>query len=141
VNHALSDLYRDVVLDHGKQPRNRRRLEGDVAVAEADNPLCGDTISVYVDVSDGVVRDAAFEGAGCLLSTASASVMTEAVRGRPVRDVADLCDAFAGLVTAGTPLPPALPHALTAFAGVRAFPSRVKCTLLPWHALRVALLR
>jgi nitrogen fixation NifU-like protein len=139
VNKALSDLYRDVILDHSKRPRNQRRLEGRVAVAEEYNPLCGDRVTVYVELADGVVRDATFQGEGCALSTASASVMTEVVRGRALREVAELCEAFAGLVTAAIPLPATIPNVLTAFVGVRAFPSRVKCTLLPWQALRAAL--
>ncbi len=139
MNTALSDLYRDVILDHSKQPRNCRRLEGRVVAAEEYNPLCGDRVTVYVALAEGVVRDVAFQGIGCALATASASVMTEVVQGRALREVAATCDAFAALVTAGTALPAAMPSVLAAFAGVRTFPSRAKCTLLPWRALRAAL--
>ena len=136
---VLSDLYRNVILDHSKRPRNCRRLDGGTAVAEEYNPLCGDAVTVYLELTDGIVRDAAFQGHGCALSTASASMMTEATRGRTLPEVVAICDAFGALVATGSARPAAMPPLLTAFAGVRAFPSRVKCTLLPWRALRAAL--
>jgi len=134
---ALSDLYRAVILDHSRRPRNYRRVDDGAVVAEGDNPLCGDTLTVYVALQDGVLRDTAFQGVGCVLSTASASMMTEVVQGRSPAEVAELCAAFGALVTAGRA--GALPQGLSAFAGVGAFPSRVQCALLPWRALSRAL--
>ena len=136
---ALSELYRDVILDHSRRPRNYRRVDGGATVVEENNPLCGDTLTVYVILKDDVLYDAAFQGVGCALSTASASMMTEAVRGRSPGDVAELAAAFGALVTAGCAPAGAVPKALGAFAGVGAFPSRVNCALLPWRALSRAL--
>ncbi len=136
---ALADLYRDVILAHSKQPRNFRQLEAPAVAAEEYNPLCGDTVVVYVELAAGVVRAVAFQGQGCALSTAAASVMTEAVQGRSVPEVGEMCVAFGTFMETGRALPAAMPDSLSAFAGVRAFPSRVKCTLLPWRALEAAL--
>jgi nitrogen fixation NifU-like protein len=139
VSGAAHDLYRDAIVDHAKRPRNFRRLEAPAAVAEEYNPLCGDAVTVYVELADGVVHDAAFQGVGCAVATASASMMTEAVQGRSPQEVAEICDAFGALVTEGIEPPTAVLDLLVAFAGVRGFPSRVKCALLPWRALRTAL--
>lgn len=139
---TLHHLYRDLIVDHSKRPHNFRRLGGRATLAEEYNPLCGDTVTVYVELADGVLQDVAFHGAGCAVSTASASLMTEAVQGRSPAVVAELCDSFRTLVTDG--VEPAAIEAmgeLAVFAGVRAFPSRVKCALLPWRALCTALRR
>ena len=138
----LHNLYRDLIVDHSKRPHNFRRLGGRARLAEEYNPLCGDTVTVYVELADGVLHDVAFQGVGCAVATASASLMTEAVQGRSPGVVAELCDSFRALVTDG--VEPAAVEALgrlAVFAGVRAFPSRVKCALLPWRALRAALRR
>jgi nitrogen fixation NifU-like protein len=140
VSTPLHNLYRDLIVDHSKRPRNFRRLGGRAALAEEYNPLCGDRVTVYVELADGVLHDVAFQGAGCAVATASASLMTEAVQGRSPGAVVELCDAFRALVTDG--VEPAAIEALgklAVFAGVRTFPSRVKCALLPWRALRAAL--
>jgi nitrogen fixation NifU-like protein len=140
VSTTLHHLYRDLIVDHSKRPRNFRRLGGRAMLAEEYNPLCGDSVTVYVELADGVLHDVAFEGVGCAVSTASASLMTEAVQGRSAAAVAELCDSFRSLVTDG--VQPASIEArggLAVFTGVRGFPSRVKCALLPWRALRKAL--
>ena len=139
---TLHHLYRDLIVDHSKRPRNFRRLSGRATLAEEYNPLCGDTVTVYVELADGVLHDVAFQGVGCAVATASASLMTEAVQGRSPAVVAELYDSFRTLITDG--VEPAATEALgglAVFAGVRAFPSRVNCALLPWRALRTALRR
>jgi nitrogen fixation NifU-like protein len=140
----LSDLYQEVVLEHGKRPRNFRRLDESAdgtSKAEGHNPLCGDRVTVYVRVgADGTIEDAAFQGSGCAISTASASLMTERLKGLRVDDVAPLFERFHDLVT-GRPSAAddeALGK-LAAFAGVSEFPMRVKCATLAWHTLKAAL--
>ncbi len=135
----LRQLYRDVIVEHSKRPRNFRRLEG-ARVAEGHNPLCGDTVTVYVDVHDGIVTDIAFQGSGCAVSTASASVMTETVKGRSVAEAARLSEHFHALATQGaSAIAEVSLGKLAAFASVNAFPSRVKCALLAWQTLQAAL--
>jgi len=139
MSEDVRNLYRDVVLDHARRPRNRRRIEG-ARSAKGDNPLCGDRVTVYAEVDGDAVRDVAFEGAGCAISMASASMMTEAVRGRSPGDAARIADGLRAVVGAGgTVLPRAELGPLAALAGVRGFPSRVKCALLAWIALEAAL--
>jgi nitrogen fixation NifU-like protein len=137
----LRELYQTTILDHNKQPRNFRRPEGANREAQGHNPLCGDRVSVYVTLEDGVVKDVGFQGSGCAISTASASLMTQAVKGRPVADVQKLFDAFHELVTSDPRREPDLDAVgkLAVFAGVREYPVRVKCATLPWHTLRAAL--
>jgi nitrogen fixation protein NifU and related proteins len=138
----VGDLYQELILDHGRRPRNFRALEGGAEAgvhrAEGHNPLCGDRVKVFVRLGGGAVADAAFQGAGCAISTASASLMTDAVKGRRADDVRALFDRFRALVTgegdAGADL-----GKLAAFAGVSEFPMRVKCATLAWHTLIAAL--
>jgi nitrogen fixation NifU-like protein len=134
----LRELYQTMILDHYKRPRNRGRPPAADRSATGDNPLCGDKVTVFVRVSDGVVTDLGFEGSGCAISTASASLMTESVKGRPVEEVAKLFDRFHELLTGpgedGSDL-----GKLAVFSGVREFPLRVKCATLAWHTLRAAL--
>ncbi|TCO76393.1 nitrogen fixation NifU-like protein [Plasticicumulans lactativorans] len=134
----LRDLYQEVILDHNKRPRNFRVIDPASHHAEGFNPLCGDRIAVFVDVVDGVIRDLSFQGQGCAISTASASLMTEALKGHPVSDLDALFDKFHELVTSDGPTPPGLGK-LAVLAGVRDYPSRVKCATLAWHALKAAL--
>jgi nitrogen fixation NifU-like protein len=137
----LRELYQSVILDHNKAPRNFRRIAGANRSADGRNPLCGDHLTVYLDVADGVVRDAAFEGSGCAISTASASLMTEGVKGRRLEDVEKIFDGFHRLVTSD-PTAPVEDEGLgklAVFGGVREYPVRVKCATLAWHALRAAL--
>jgi nitrogen fixation NifU-like protein len=140
----LLDLYQEVVVDHSHSPRNRRRLAGANRSAEGFNPLCGDRLTLYLKVSDGVIEDASFEGSGCAISTASASLMTEALKGKTEAQAQALFSGFLALVTgsgpaqAGTPLGTPLGK-LTVLGGVREFPTRVKCATLAWHAMQAAL--
>lgn len=137
----LRELYQATILDHNKKPRNFRVPEGANREAVGHNPLCGDKVSVHVRLSDGVVEDVGFQGTGCAISTASASLMTQAVKGRPVEEVLALFDAFHGLV-AGDPEKARSKDVgkLTVFGGVRDYPVRVKCATLAWHTLRSAVL-
>jgi nitrogen fixation NifU-like protein len=136
----LRELYQTTILDHNRRPRNFRALQDANREADGYNPLCGDKVHVQLRVEDGVVREVAFQGAGCAISTASASLMTEAVKGRPVEDAMKLFDAFHELVTGDPRREPALDGLgkLAVFAGVREYPVRVKCATLPWHTLRAA---
>ncbi|MFN8626667.1 MAG: SUF system NifU family Fe-S cluster assembly protein [Candidatus Binatia bacterium] len=136
----LRDLYRDVVLEHSKHPRNVRALSDSAGKAEGYNPLCGDQLTVYVDVSADVLAEVAFQGAGCALCLASASLMTERLRGCSRSEAAEVAAAFRALVTTGSQLPSTVDLGeLTVFAGAHRFPSRVKCVLLAWQALQAAL--
>jgi nitrogen fixation protein NifU and related proteins len=135
---GLADLYQEVILDHNRRPRNFRVIDG-ATCQEGYNPLCGDRLKVYVSVADGRIADVAFEGSGCAISKASASLMTEALKGRTLDEARGMFDAFQGMVT--SPLGSELPALgkLAALAGVREFPARVKCASLAWHTLRAAL--
>jgi len=138
----LKDLYQEVIIDHSKRPRHFGKLAGQNREAEGYNPLCGDRLTVELIVEDGIVKDAAFEGAGCAISTASASLMTDMVRGKTEAEAQALFRQFQDLVTRNDP--PTEDdllelEKLAALAGVRAFPSRVKCATLAWHTLSAAL--
>lgn len=137
----LTDLYQQVIIDHNRSPRNFGPLAGATAQAEGYNPLCGDHFTVYARVSGDKVEDVAFQGSGCAISKASASLMTAAVKGKPRAAVESLAGRFHSMVTAqpSEPVDTESLGKLAAFAGVRAFPTRVKCATLPWHALRAAL--
>jgi nitrogen fixation NifU-like protein len=141
VNPELRELYQAVILDHNKKPRNFRVLEEANRSAQGFNPLCGDRVTVYLDVEDGVVRKATFQGSGCAISTASASLMTQAVEGKPEGEVRRMFERFHRVVT-GSAREAADTEGLgklAVFAGVREFPMRVKCATLVWHALQKAL--
>jgi nitrogen fixation NifU-like protein len=137
----LSDLYQEVILDHGKRPRNFGPLPGATARAEGLNPLCGDHLEVELAVEGGVVREARFTGTGCAISKASASVMTGLVKGKTAAEIEALFNVFHALVTAGPGAHPDLEGLgkLAVFGGVHEFPTRVKCASLAWHTLRSAL--
>lgn len=137
--NGLRELYQEVIFDHYRTPRNRRVLADANRKAEGYNPLCGDRVTVYLDIQDGVIRDASFEGVGCAISTAAASLMTEALKGRKVDDVAPLFRDFQRMVTEAEASPHAQLGKLEVLAGVREFPSRVKCATLAWHAALAAL--
>lgn len=134
----LRELYQTTILDHNKSPRNFCVPEGANARADGHNPLCGDKLTVYVALGDHTVRDIGFQGSGCAISTASASLMTQAVKGKPVAEALRLFEAFHALLTTGGEPSEALGK-LAVFAGVREFPMRVKCATLAWHTLRNAL--
>ncbi len=135
----LRELYRDVILDHNRRPRNFGRLEPPAHSARGHNPLCGDELTVYVALDGDVVRDLRFEGKGCAISVASASLMSESAKGRTRAEVAALFgDVHALLTQADAPAPASLGK-LAALSGVREFPARVKCASLCWHTLNAAL--
>ena len=135
----LKELYRDVILDHNKRPRNFGRLEAPACSAHGHNPLCGDQLTVYALLDGEQVRDLRFEGAGCAISVASASLMTEAVKGKSRAEVAHLFDLVHNLLTRPDAPAPAELGKLAALSGVRDFPARVKCASLCWHTLNAAL--
>jgi nitrogen fixation NifU-like protein len=137
----LTELYQEVILDHNRRPRNFGTLEGASHHAEGHNPLCGDRLSLFLRVDDGVIGDVRFQGSGCAISRASASLMTDSIKGRGVDEAARLFERFHRMVTT----PPGEDvedlGKLSALAGVREFPVRVKCASLAWHTLKAALER
>ena len=137
----LRELYQEMILDHGREPRNFGRPEGANCEAHGDNPLCGDQIDVFVRFEDGVVKDLGFEGRGCAISQASASMMTEIVKGKTEAEVKDLFERFHALVTGsdGDVAGDEDLDKLVVLAGVRQFPMRVKCATLAWHTMTAAL--
>lgn len=135
----LRDLYQEVILDHNRSPRNFGRLDGADLSAEGHNPLCGDRLSITVKLTGDRVSDMRFEGAGCAISKASASLMTEGVKGRTLDELPRLFDRFHRLVTDRTaPADDAGLGKLAVFAGVRDYPARVKCAILAWRTLQAA---
>jgi nitrogen fixation protein NifU and related proteins len=137
----LKELYRDVILDHNRSPRNFGRLEPADAQAAGHNPLCGDKLNLTLRLQGDLVQDLRFEGQGCAISTASASLMTEAVKGRSREQIARLYQDVHALLTAPSAQPPPDLGKLMALAGVAEFPARVKCASLCWHTLNAALER
>ncbi len=137
----LRELYQEVILDHSKKPRNFGKLEAGCSRAEGFNPICGDSVTVYLTVEDGVVREVRFEGSGCAISTATASMMTEAVKGSRAEDVQALFERFHGAVTSDRDVEIDIDALgkLAVLAGVREFPMRVKCASLSWHTMKAAL--
>ena len=135
----LTDLYQEVILDHNKRPRNFRAIEAPSHHAEGFNPLCGDRLTLTLTVRDGAVEDIAFEGAGCAISKASASLMTDAVKGKPIDEVRGLFERFHRMVTTPPDVSVEDMGKLSVFAGVREFPVRIKCASLAWHTLKAAL--
>jgi nitrogen fixation NifU-like protein len=134
----LRDLYQEVILDHNRRPRNFRALADANRSAVGHNPLCGDRIQLFLRIEDEQVQGISFQGSGCAISTASASLMTEALKGKTVEEAHTLFASFRDLVTRGEGDPGALGK-LAVLAGVREFPIRVKCATLPWHTLEAAL--
>jgi nitrogen fixation NifU-like protein len=140
ISDDLRQLYQEVILDHYKRPRNFGPLQGADHTAEGYNPLCGDQVKVSVRLEDDRVADLHFEGAGCAISTASASLMTEAIKGKTVEEAEELFQRFHGLVSGKiAPDDDEDLGKLEALAGVRDYPVRIKCATLAWHALRAAL--
>jgi nitrogen fixation NifU-like protein len=135
----LRDLYQEVILDHNRRPRNFGPLPTANRRAEGHNPLCGDRVTVHLDVADGRIEDVRFEGSGCAISTASASLMTEALKGLTLEDARGLFQGFHDLVTRGAEEGSPDLGKLAVFTGVREYPMRVKCATLAWHALIAAL--
>jgi nitrogen fixation NifU-like protein len=135
----LDDLYRELILDHYRNPRNRRALDDPKIVGEGYNPLCGDEIEVHVRLEGGVVSDIGFTGRGCSISQASGSMMTEAVKGKTVAQVRALAALFTRMMTDPEFVPEKDVGDLEALQGVAKYPVRVKCATLAWHALQDAL--
>jgi len=136
----LRELYQQVILDHNRKPRNFGRLDGANRTAEGYNPLCGDQVRVYLDIEAGVIRDIRFEGSGCAISKAAASMMTASLKGKTVGEADQLFGRFHDMLTAaGHGAAAAELGKLAVFSGVCEFPSRIKCATLPWHTVRAAL--
>jgi nitrogen fixation NifU-like protein len=136
----LRDLYQEVILDHNSRPRNFHAIEQADRQAEGYNPLCGDRLTVFVRFEGDTIRDVSFVGSGCAISKASASLMTDAVKGKSRAQVRALFDAFHAMVTSDTQAEPdSTLGKLAVLAGVREFPARVKCASLAWHTLKAAL--
>ncbi len=131
----LRDLYQETVFDHYRRPRNYGVLADANRKAEGYNPLCGDKVTLYLKVEDGVIRDASFEGAGCAIATASASLMTESLKGKREEEAMQLLEDVRRMVTGGEKAE----GKLQVLAGVHEFPERVKCATLPWHTMKAAL--
>jgi len=137
----LTDLYQEVILDHNKRPRNFRKLEAFNRTAEGYNPLCGDRIHLFLEVEGDRIKEIGFQGSGCAISKASSSIMTAEIKGKTKNEVGLLFQRFQEMVT-GDPTDRTRPENLgnlAVFAGVREFPSRIKCATLAWHTLKAAL--
>jgi nitrogen fixation NifU-like protein len=136
----LRELYQQVILDHNAKPRNFRSLPSPSRHAEGYNPLCGDRVRIEIALEDQVIRDIGFQGSGCAISRASASMMTAALKGRSVSEAEKTFERFRAMVTgSGSDEEAAGLEKLAVFAGVREFPSRIKCATLPWHTVHAAL--
>jgi nitrogen fixation NifU-like protein len=134
----VDDLYQETILDHSKRPRNHHSMDDANRKADGYNPLCGDKLRLYLKVEDDVVQDASFEGSGCAISTASASLMTDSLKGKTRAEALKLMEKFHDLLTTDTPVRQDLGK-LVVFCGVRDYPARVKCATLAWHTLKSAL--
>jgi len=134
-----SDLYQDLILDHSKNPRNAGPLDGATHQARGNNPLCGDRITVYLTLDGDQIADVKFEARGCAISVASASMMSEMIKGKTVEEATALFEKFHALVTGGTSGEGDGLEELESLAGVRDFPTRIKCATLSWHAMQQAL--
>ena len=133
----LQDLYQEVILDHNRRPRNFRAMDDANRHAEGFNPLCGDRLSLYLSVKDGVISDASFQGSGCAISKASASMMTDSVKGKTLEEARLMFEQFHDRVT-GQDVDAGPLGKLAVFEGVRQYPARVKCASLAWHTLKSA---
>jgi nitrogen fixation NifU-like protein len=134
----IDELYQEIILDHSKRPRNMGPLENATATAEGFNPLCGDKLTLALKMENGVIKDVRFVGCGCAISTASASLMTEVLKGRTQQEAEKLFDSFHRLLTSDS-AEAADMGKLQVFSGVREFPARVKCATLAWHTMKAAL--
>ena len=133
----LTELYQEVILDHNRRPHNFRVIEG-AATQEGYNPLCGDRLTLYVSIEGGVIKDLAFQGSGCAISKASASLMTDALKGKTTDEAHKLFEKFHAMITSDHTGPPADLGKLSVLAGVREFPTRIKCASLAWHTMKAA---
>ena len=136
----LRDLYQEVILDHNKNPRNYHKLEGANRIAEGNNPLCGDHFTVYLLLENGIIKNISFEGSGCAISKASASIMSTVLKGKKKEEAEEIFERFHRMVTGENKETEITKMGkLAAFAGVAEFPVRVKCAILAWHTMRSAL--
>lgn len=134
----LNELYQEVILDHNRRPRNFRVIDPASAKQEGYNPLCGDRLTLYVTMAADVIKDVAFQGSGCAISKASASLMTEALKGKTVVEARELFEKFHAMITSDHAGPIADLGKLSVLAGVREFPTRIKCASLAWHTMKAA---
>jgi nitrogen fixation NifU-like protein len=138
MSDELTDLYQQLILDHSRTPRNFRCMENPTYTAKGYNPLCGDNITLFLAMEGEVIREVSFQGSGCAISKASASLLTEALKGKTRSEVQELFHRVHELVTKGSDEAESLGK-LAVFAGVHKFPARVKCAILPWHAALAAI--
>ena len=134
----LTDLCQEVILDHNRRPHNFRVIDGATAKQEGYNPLCGDRLTLFLTLDGDVIKDAAFQGQGCAISKASASLMTDAIKGKTVTEARDLFEHFHAMITADTDTLQEDMGKLSVLAGVREFPTRIKCASLAWHTMKAA---
>lgn len=136
----LSELYQEILLEHNSKPRNFRKLEQATQSAEGYNPLCGDRITLYLNLENGVIADVAFQGSGCAISRASASMLTQSIKGQTVAKAQEIFEAFHQMLTEpGAELDYDVLGDLETLSGVVAFPTRIKCAVLAWHTMQAAL--
>jgi len=134
----LTDLYQEVILDHNRRPHNFRVIGDANARQEGYNPLCGDRLTLYLTLEGDVIKDVAFQGSGCAISKASASLMTDALKGKTVGEARHMFDEFHAMITSDPGIPAPDLGKLSVFAGVREFPTRIKCASLAWHTMKAA---
>ncbi len=134
----LSDLYQEVILDHNRRPRNFRTIDPATNTQDGFNPLCGDRLTLYLTIDGNVIKDVAFQGSGCAISKASASLMTEAIKGKTVDQARAVFDRFQAMITSDHEGPTDDLGKLKVLAGVREFPTRIKCASLAWHTMKAA---
>ena len=134
----LTDLYQEVILDHNRRPHNFRAIESPSAKQDGYNPLCGDRLTLYLTLDGDIIKDASFQGQGCAISKASASLMTDAIKGKTVAAARDLFEHFHAMITSDTDTVAEDLGKLSVFAGVREFPTRIKCASLAWHTMKAA---
>ncbi|MCK5688611.1 SUF system NifU family Fe-S cluster assembly protein, partial [Myxococcota bacterium] len=139
MNSEVRDLYQEVILDHNKHPKNFRAIENPTHHADGHNPLCGDTVTVYLTITDEVITDISFVGQGCAISKASASMMTQAVKGKGLAEARAIFEDFRVLVTGERDIDSDVLGKLAVFEGLREYPTRVKCATLVWHTFQSAL--
>ena len=138
---GLSDLYQEILLEHNSKPRNFRKLEEASQTSEGFNPLCGDQITLYLKVVDGVIDDVGFQGSGCAISRASASMMTQSIKGQSVERAEEIFDAFHHMITEpGEELDLDTLGDLETLSGINEYPTRIKCAVLAWHTMKAALI-
>jgi len=135
MDSELRELYQQVILDHNKSPRNYRVIEHPSHFCDGHNPLCGDTINIYLTIAEGIVKDISFQGSGCAISKASASLMSSIVKGKTIEEVKSIFEKFKDMVTGKLDVDLDSMGKLAVLAGVKEFPSRVKCASLAWHTL------